>query len=168
MVGQHRGRRLPVAPRDANHAGVGIAARQFNLRDDMRPLRLQALDDRRLVGDAGAFHHLVGREDTLLRVPAFFPLDAMRVEHSLVLGLYRAAVRDKHLEALRLGKDGCTRAALACTQYYNLTHIFVSLKSFLHLSGKLAEAVNGFPHPCKMLETVVNGILQPCKRLKPP
>ena len=129
---------FPVAPRDANHAGVGIAARQFNLRDDMRPLRLQALDDRRLVGDAGAFHHLVGREDTLLRVPAFFPLDAMRVEHSLVLGLYRAAVRDKHLEALRLGKDGCTprRSRLhPILQSYSYFCVFKILSSLIRQAG---------------------------------
>ena len=65
------------------------------------------------IGDAGALHYLVGIEDLLGGVSAFFPLDVILVEQVLVGLADSAGIAQPHVHALDPCEHRGTRAALA-------------------------------------------------------
>ena len=73
VVGKHCGCCLAVTTRDTYHFRIGIASGKFDFRNHRDVFSLYFLDDRRCVGDARTFHHLVGGKDALLGVVALLP-----------------------------------------------------------------------------------------------
>ena len=116
VVRQRRGRRLAIAARDADHPRVRVSPGQLDLGEDRDATLHGCAHDGRRVGYAGAFDDLVGVEDLGLRVMALFKEDTALEQHRLVFLCDRAAVGDKHVEALRPGQHRGSHATLACAQ----------------------------------------------------
>ena len=112
MVNQGSRRSLSVAPRDANHFGIGVTSGKFDFRNN-RDARFPDLHHhRRVFGNARTLHHLVRSQDFRFRVPAILPGDAITVEHVHITGLDFPGIGNKHLETFLQGQHRSTHAAL--------------------------------------------------------
>ena len=115
---------LSVAAGNANHLGVCIASGKLYFADYADAFLRAFQHHRRVARYAGAFYYLVGVEDVGLRMPAFLPPDAVRVEHFLVLVLDCRHVGNKDIEALLLSQHSRSGSAFSRSEYYNSFHIF--------------------------------------------
>ena len=113
VIGEFGRRCLAIAAGDANHLGIGVATRKFNLAHDGN-FALNGLGHHGCcVGDARALHYLVGVEDLFRGVPAFLPGDVILVEQVLIGLPDGAGITQPHVHAFHFGKHCGTRAALA-------------------------------------------------------
>ena len=94
---------------------MGVARGELYLGDDGRALRLQLLDKRCSERDTRALHYLIGIENLLGGMPAFFPRDAVLVEHGAVGEFDFPHIANEHLVASFFGENRGSRARLAGT-----------------------------------------------------
>ena len=118
VVGEQGGGGLAVAAGYAHHLGVGVAAGEFYLADYRDALGHSLQHNRRIAGNAGAFYYLGGREDACCAVAAFLEGYVFLLEHFAVARSYGAAVAKENVEALVLGQDSRSGAALAGAEHH--------------------------------------------------
>ncbi len=129
VIDERGGGRLAVAAGDADHLGIGVAARELDFAYNGNVFLAQGLDDRSGVGNTGALHHLVGGKDTLHGVLAVFVRDVLFFECGEIFGSYRSEIAEKHVHALVFCKNGSADAAFAAAEYHKTFLILI----FAHL-----------------------------------
>ncbi len=116
MVNQARGGGFAVGTCDADHFRLRVAARELDFADDGNAFCDGLRHDRSRVGNARTLDDFRGRENPLLRVLSFFPLDAALVEHLLIFVLDFRHIADEHVEALLLGQRSSSHATLGSSE----------------------------------------------------
>ena len=85
IIDERRRSSLSVGPGDADSLALAVPFGKLQFRQNGCPLLYESLHHWSRVRDAGAFHHLVGRENLRLRVVSLFPTNVVFVELLLVL-----------------------------------------------------------------------------------
>src|SRR6185312_2424613 len=118
MPGQGRGRAFSVAAGDTDDTAIAfIPVGELDLADHRNAFGTDVSDDLALVRDARAFHDLVGVQEQVFGMFAFFEGDVVLLQGLPVVFFQRAGIGYEHIIAA-LGREDCrTYTAFATTEY---------------------------------------------------
>ena len=103
MIDKTGGSCLTIRTCDTNHFRIGVATGKFYFADDVNTFLLDFHNHRSSIRNTGTFDNLVGIQDFLFCVMAFFPLNLVVVQHLLVFLVDNRHVAYKHIETFFLG-----------------------------------------------------------------
>lgn len=118
MIDERCGGGFSVTARDADDPAVAfVAVSQFYLADHRDTFGPDSFYPFIFFGYARTFHHLIGLQDFVFTVAAFFVLNSIAIQHGFVFGSDGTAITHKHIPPLLLSQYGCTHTAFSGTQY---------------------------------------------------